>query len=50
MMSKTIMENGIYELVDDDYTAEEELYVEDINSQKSVLVVRKSGEKYPLPD
>lgn len=49
-MSKAILKKGIYELVDDDYTTEEELYVEDINSQKSVIAVRKSGEKNPLPD
>ena len=49
-MSKTIMKNGIYELVDDDYTAEEDLFVDDINNHTGLITMRKSGEKNPLPD
>ena len=49
-MSKVIMKDGIYVKVDDDYTAEEELYVDDINNHNDLSIPRRQNQKNPLPE
>ena len=49
-MSKVIMKDGIYVEVDDNYTAEEELYVDDINNHNDLSIPRRQNQKNPLPE